>query len=195
MDWRRSARTTCTGVVTPTTSNAVRPTFDDDAGVEYAAFIDAELSDQLAAKASFEQRGLAVITTSAALVAALFGLVAFLTKRDDFELPHLAAIALYAALVLFVVAALCGLFVNTPVKVQAPVGDDELGLEQLVREKWANPPAIARRRVAITRTMFIATYRTKNERKGRLLVAAIRAEATAVVALALAVALILRDST
>jgi hypothetical protein len=96
-----------------------------------------------------------------------------------------------------VVAASYGLLVNKPVKVRGPASDDELGLKQLVEDddRWANPSEKARRRVAKHRNAIIAHYRTANERKAERLIVALWAEVGAVLSLAVAVGLILLDST
>ena len=185
--------------MTRTTPNADSSTFRDDAGVEYAAFIEIELNDQRAAKESCEQRGLAVVSTSGALITALFGIIALLTERNDFRIPDAATIPLYISLALFVIATLGGLLVNQPIKVRGLVpdgpADGAIGLDQIICDGWANTPAVARRRVALTRAVILGTYQSKNAVKARILIFAILAEAVAVLALAAAVALILRDST
>jgi hypothetical protein len=189
----RSAPTTKSAVAT--TSSRSSSSFDDSAGIEYAAFIDAELAEQRAVKASFEQRGLAVLSTSAAVVAALFGLVAFLTKSETFQLPHSARWPLAVSLAMFVLAALLGLLVNAPMDYVVPRRRGKLGFNELIRTKWGNSPAIARRRVALTQSKIFDGYRRANAKKGQRLTWAVRAEVAAVLALALAIAFILRDST
>jgi hypothetical protein len=69
--------------------------------------------------------------------------------------------------------------------------NDELGLETVITTRWANPSPIARRRVAMTRIVILEGYKKKNTRKGRLLIWATVAQALAVLALAVAVALVI----
>lgn len=77
---------------------------------DYGDFIKDELDVQDQRKASFEQRGLAVITTSGVLVTLLFALAALSTKRaTTFVLPHAARTWLFVALVLFFLSALAAL--------------------------------------------------------------------------------------
>src|SRR4051794_38201016 len=86
----------------------------------YGEFIKDELDVQDKRKASFEQRGLAVITTSGTLVTLLFALAALSTKEaDTFSLPHGAKVWLLIALGFFFVSALFALLTNAPLVYQA----------------------------------------------------------------------------
>src|SRR5215212_326740 len=71
----------------------------------YGEFVKDELAAQDQRKASFEQRGLAVITTSGTLVTLLFALSALATKDSQtFALPDAARRWLNGALVFFFLA-------------------------------------------------------------------------------------------
>lgn len=66
---------------------------EDSGGHEvYAEYLEQLVVDQNARNGSVEQCGLSVVTTSAALVSLLFGLVAVITGVDDFTLPDSALI-------------------------------------------------------------------------------------------------------
>jgi uncharacterized membrane protein len=94
----------------------------------YGAFLDAELKAQDARKASFEQRGLAVVTTSGVLVTLLFALAGLSTEaKQTFALPQNARAWLAAALVAFVLAAAAALATNLPLSYQAVEADDVKG--------------------------------------------------------------------
>ena len=86
-----------------------------DAGGEvFLAFIKDLVDSQEARKASLEQRGLAVITTSGVLATLLFGLVGIITKPSSYVLPAASHLPLRVALALFAAAALGGVIVNAP---------------------------------------------------------------------------------
>jgi hypothetical protein len=59
----------------------------DDAGAVYADFIETELVDQRASKASTEQRCIAVVSTSGILVTVLFGFAAIARKSYGLHIP------------------------------------------------------------------------------------------------------------
>ncbi len=176
------------------TSVAKTEGFPEQAGVEYAEFVAVELAEARATKASLEQRALGLVSVSGAFVTALFGLIAFLTRTGSRELPSKAELPVYISLGLFVAAALLALIASAPGKYRGVTGgsqDDDLGLETVVRTRWGDPPATARRRVALTRLVILDPYKSRNTRNGRLLIAATVAQAGAVLALAVAVALVL----
>jgi len=175
-------------------SGEAEPSFAEDAGVEYADFIAAELTEARATKASLEQRAIGLVSASGVFVTVLFGLIAFLTRSDSFALPGQAEPPLYASLALFGFAAVLALMANAPGEYQGVnrgEPDDEYGLENIVRSRWGNPRPIARRRVAMTRIVILAAYKAKNTRKGRLLIGATAAEALAIVFLGVTVAFII----
>jgi hypothetical protein len=154
-----------------------------------------ELSEARAIKASFEQRALALVSASGVFVTALFGLAAFLGRGAHLPVASNARPPLYAALGLFVVAALLSLAVNAPTKylgiASEPDDEQESGLEKILRKRWDNPPAIARRRVALTRYALNADHQRANSRKATLLKWATAIEAAAILALGASVALTL----
>ncbi|MFZ1926007.1 MAG: hypothetical protein WAU42_07680, partial [Solirubrobacteraceae bacterium] len=76
----------------------------------YAEFLVGELAEQDARKASFEQRGIAVVTTAGTLVTLLFGLAALSTSvAKAQQLSGATKTALAYALVLFVASAILAL--------------------------------------------------------------------------------------
>jgi hypothetical protein len=110
--WRRSlerrsasAKPPSVGARSPSASDAT-PTIEDSGVGVYGAFVDAELRAQDLRKSSFEQRGLAVVTTSGVLVTLLFALAGLSTKSEPtFALPHTTRLWLVSALIVFVIAA------------------------------------------------------------------------------------------
>ena len=146
------------------------------------------LRDQDARKASLEQRGLAVVTTSGAIVTLLFGLVAVLTKTVTFELPKAGEQPLFWSLILFTVAAVAGVGVNVPLNYR----NVDLSDEARFWRWWDAPARSGDERIAITRVRAYQRARKFNGVKAWVLVAGVAAEVVAVGLLAATVAVILR---
>jgi len=154
----------------------------------YASYVAAQVARQEERKGSFEQRGLAVITTSGVLVSLLFGLTAVLTGAADYHLPDGSRGWILAALVCFVVAAIAGLLTNLPLKYSGVTGD---ALKDVIEKRWGDSCTAAEREVALTELKVLRQAKKRNWLKGRSLVIAIGAEIIAVLCLAVAVAKIL----
>jgi hypothetical protein len=154
----------------------------------YAGYIAAQVARQEERKHSFEQRGLAVITTSGALVSLLFGLTAVLTGAADYHLPNASRGWIFAALVCFVAAAISALLTNLPLKYSGVTAD---ALKEAIEKRWEDSRAAAEREVALTELKVLRRAKQRNRLKGLSLVVAIGAEITAVFCLAAAVATIL----
>jgi hypothetical protein len=179
--WKPSAsvkpRLSVNGARTPSAGSATPSDEASGVGV-YGAFVDAELRAQDARKASFEQRGLAVVTTSGVLVTLLLALAGLSTRSEaTFVLPHSAQMWLAAALLAFVLAATTALATNFPLRYEAVTADD---LESRLREKPIRPVARAERDVALTRVKALRDAKGKNRTKGMLLFAALAFEVVAV---------------
>jgi hypothetical protein len=171
-----------------TTNQTERRTND---GEFYADFIEKELVDQRASKASLEQRGLAVVSTSGVLVAILFGFSTIARDRSALDIPSSARLWFYIALGAFALAATLSLAVIIPRGYEAT---NPVALADVLRDKWHNPAWMARRRVAATRLRLYASYRRGNRRKGILLALAIACEVGAVILLAVAISLVIADA-
>jgi hypothetical protein len=157
----------------------------------YTEYAKAELDLQHSRKDSLEQRGLAVVTTSGALVTLLFGLVAVLTDVTDFALPNAARPWLYSALGLFFLAALGALLTNAPLRYVTVKPED---LREAARTRWEDSAKAAHRKVFITRVNVMADTKRKNDLKGRVLLAAMAAEVLAVGSVGMAVRLVIANS-
>jgi hypothetical protein len=164
---------------------------ESDYGEVYADFIEKELDDQRVSKASMEQRCIAVVSTSGILVTLLFGFAAIARKSDQFRIPASARNWFYLALGGFVIAAVAGLLGNSP---RTYRGVKSAALERLLREKWSDPPRIARRRVAATQVVIYHSYRKVNRFKAFMLAGAIGSEVIAVMFLAVAIALVIKHA-
>ena len=157
----------------------------------YAEFIKEQLASQEARKASLEQRGLAVISTSGALATLLFGLTALTVAREaTYDIPGTAATFLLFALAFFVLAGICGLVTNLPRGYEATTVE---GLRKGVSERWGDDEATASKRVARTRLTVLASAKAVNKQKGYLLVAGMVSEIIAVALVGVAMGFVLWD--
>ena len=157
----------------------------------YASYIKGELENQQARKASFEQRGLAVITTSGALVTLLFGLTALSTKRTaTFDIPGAAAAFLTVALVFFVLAAVSAIITNLPRTYQGVTVD---ALRGAVKDRWDDNEAEASRMVALTQLKTLAAAKDINTQKGRALITGMALEIVAVALVGVAMGTVVWD--
>ena len=165
-------------------------TDDRGAAAVYAPYIAAQVASQEERKNSFEQRGLAVITTSGVLVSLLFGLTAVLTSAANYHLPDAARVPIFAALFCFVVAAIAAIATNLPQRYRGVTTD---ALKKQIEQHWEDTGTDARRAVAITELDVLERAKQHNHKKGDALAIAIRAEIAAVCFLAVAVGAILLD--
>lgn len=156
----------------------------------YGEYIKGELEIQDKRKASFEQRALAVITTSGTLVTLLFALAALSTKEaDTFTLPNAATWFLALGLVLFFASALGALRTNAPVEYQAVTTDDIR--ERLREDRYTESARVAIRDVAFTRLKELESAKEVNEQKGRWLQRAMACEALGVGCVGIAILIII----
>lgn len=159
------------------------------AGDLFAAVIEDNLERQQQRKASLEQRGLAVVTTSGTLVTLSFGFVAIAAGDDGADLSGLAGALLASAMAAFILAAVLGLVTNTT---RAYSYISTSSLERLCQPRyWAADPVEAARQVAAMQVRSLRVARTNNAAKARLLRWAISVEVLAVGLLGLASAVTL----
>ncbi len=159
------------------------------AGDSYGPFLAAALAEQRSRKASFEQRGLAVVTSSGTLTAVLAGFVA-LTGRQTHSVSAVVELLVTVGAVCFVFAAVFGLATNRPVNAYQEPSDE--WLTSLTGEAvWSADPVLGSRRVAEANVGTLTSYRAANGRKAVLLTLALGFEVAAVAILAVAVGLII----
>jgi hypothetical protein len=96
-EWKLTSSSVHEAMSAPPTNATSRtePTAND--GEFYADFIEEELVDQRASKASLEQRGLAVVSTSGVLVAILFGFTTIASDGSALDIPSSARLWFYLA--------------------------------------------------------------------------------------------------
>jgi len=162
------------------------PVEADKSGVAiYCGLLKDELAAQDIRKGSFEQRGLAVVTTAGALATLLFGLAAFSATGTTRPLPRDTKELLVVALVFFVIAGTLALLTNLPVgyQVVAPSGP----LNKALKDP-SDGEVEALRWTARVYAGTLTDAKRKNKCKGELLFAALAAEIVAIGFVALAVA-------
>ena len=144
------------------------------------------LSEQAARKSSIEQRALAVITTSGALVSLLVALSALLLgKTAGLRLHSGPRAALVAAVIAFVAAAIIALMANTPRAYLSFAPED---LDRMLRE-WDSGGEDALWLVSQAQAEHLKSAIKANARKALLLQTAVGAEVGAVALIALGVVL------
>jgi hypothetical protein len=141
------------------------------AGLIIAELITKELDTEQSATASLQARGLAVISSSGALVTLLFGLSALATKAEHFRLPASTKPPLYLAAALLVAAAVGGIIAN------APRGSKLTALQRLKplldSPYWEYPADAARQEVAKTQLAVAQAARRTNRARARFLLTGI----------------------
>jgi Ca2+/Na+ antiporter len=131
------------------------------------------LREERETKTSLEQRALAVIGASGALVTLAFGFVALIQPAVTAHTkPMIDARLLAVGLFMFVLASVCALIVSMPGKYAEANLED---LSKLTNENiWGyGDPILGARRVAELQVTLIERARKANRIKSRLLVGAI----------------------
>jgi len=163
------------------------PSTEPNAGTIYGELIEKLITEEGGRKASFEQRGITVITSSGVFVSLVFGIGAVATSQH-FSVSASVRTVLSVAVAAFALAAVAGIVANWPMKYQ------DLTLEQL--EKWVTPTLWekradpAARRAAEARVNVLRRARGRNARKARALITAMVLQVIAIGLVAAAVVLI-----
>lgn len=160
------------------------PTATNPGTAAYGEFVKDELAVQDARKTSFEQRGLAVVTTAGALATLLFGLAAFAAAGKTQPLSADAKELLDIAVVVFVAAAILALGTNVPLPYNAPKAS---AIRGRLSEKPIRDEDAAMRDIAFTRAKALADAKRKNGWKGWMLFGALALEVAAIGLLTLAI--------
>jgi hypothetical protein len=160
------------------------PTATKPGTAVYGEFVKDELTVQDQRKTSFEQRGLAVVTTAGALATLLFGLAAFAAAGKARPLSADAKELLDIAVVVFVAAAILALATNFPLPYDAPKAS---AIRGRLREKPMRNEDAAMRDIAFTRAKALEDAKRKNGWKGWMLFGALALEVAAIGLLAAAI--------
>jgi len=164
-------------------------TLADVKGASYGPTIKAQLDEERASKSSLEARGIGIITTSGVLASLLLGLVTF--TRGNVDAAHLsinpvAAWVLILAVILFAAAAILGLLSNLPAKYAE--ADVEVLKKRVDPKEWSTPdPIEAARHDAKLYIEILDDARVNNEKKAQRVWWGLIAEASGVIAVAMAV--------
>lgn len=153
----------------------------------WAKLLADEWKEQNDRKISLEQRGLAVISTSAALITLILALSAITVPRPT-NFSVAAKIVLVTTLALFVLSALLGLAVMYP-RLYPEFPLDELRL-MVSTERWTETDNMAAWRVAQARVGMVGKALELNGGKAVLLSWALAAEVLGIVSTAVSVVLI-----
>ncbi|MFJ3799980.1 hypothetical protein ACIPSJ_27325 [Streptomyces sp. NPDC090088] len=154
----------------------------------YGPLMVTMLNEQSARKASVEQRSLAVITSSGALVSLLVALSALLLGKDaELRLQSGTRVSLIAAVVAFVLAAVLALGSNSPRSYRDFAAED---VDRMLTD-WHCDGEDARWLVSQAQADFLKRAKSLNDTKAHLLQGAVAMEVVGVALVALGVLLAL----
>jgi hypothetical protein len=160
-------------------------------GQTYAHFIEAELKMERDRRATYDARGQAVVTTSAALVTLLVALATLTRSAAPARFPHTAIAPLVASLAALTAAAALGILASWNFRYAAVRTTTLLAM---VRAHWTDHEVDARNSVAAAQIVAVDSLRTTNNRKATLVASALVAQMTALVTLSAVVLLVILNS-
>jgi len=164
---------------------SIEPTEPKTASASYSQFIKDQLDAQIARRKWLEERGLGIVTTSAALTGLLFGLVALVTDADGFAIPTASVLPLALAVGSFLVASLLGLLTNWPRWYPSTTAK---GLSDLTKSGiWDASESEGERSVARARATITNRSRRINTQKAWLVILALFAQFFGVLLIAVVV--------
>jgi hypothetical protein len=164
--------------------------FSDRGGSVVLDLITEQFELDQARKQSFEQRGLALVTTSGGFVTILFGLITIASRTGaGFVVPHSARVLVIAALALLFGAALCGIGAAFPLRFIVPEIPYLRGL--LADEIWTGSGIKTSQRIAEGKLKMLKRSRKRTRFKGWALILGLLAEVAAVALLGAAVWVVL----
>lgn len=157
----------------------------------YADFVHEQVATEETRKASLEQRGLAVITSSGILATLGFGSLALAKRGDRIPLSATSAFLLVAGAVALLVAAALALATNAPLRHRAV---NLAALKDSMREHAADDERTALVRVASTQLGLLGSIRQGNDLKAFLCLGAMVAEVFGVALLGATICLVIVGS-
>jgi hypothetical protein len=155
----------------------------------YGDYVKALIESEDARKASLEQRGVGVVTTSSALATLLFALVGVVTAAKNFALPASAHGYLVVAIALFAAAVALGLLANVPLLYEQGKPTPEK-----LAAVWGYSDPQAQGYVIATRLKVLSSARRSNRLKGWLVLSAGLVQLAALVVLVLGVLAIMNGN-
>lgn len=153
----------------------------------HSDFIHEMLADEMARKASIEQRSSTVTTSASGLTILLVTLLGVLYRRDgSVALPTGGVVLLVCGTVLLILGAVLGLMAAAPRRYPNTV--DESYLYNLLKPAlWDEKPDHAFLRIAKTRVDIVIEHRNRNDAKTRMLTVALVLEVAGAIVVATAV--------
>jgi hypothetical protein len=162
---------------------------NDEFAKPYADLVTDLLQAENAIVNGLETRGVAVVSTSGALVTLLLGLAGLVTRAQSFHIPRSVLILASLAVVFFLLAGLVALWINRPRKTWRP---DPGRLTIEMWDRWNRPyPYDPLKKATATRLALWATAQDLTQKKARALLAALAAQAVAVILLGAAAIIVL----
>jgi hypothetical protein len=155
---------------------------------DYVTFITQLLEAEEKRYAAMETRALAVVTSSGALVTLLLGVAALVTRVQQVQVPRQALLFAALSVVAFLFAAGPAILALSPRRVWG-VTPDKLRTELWAR--WGSAGDDPRQKTTATRLAIWESAHKLSQRKGRLVFAAMVAQAVAVTLLGVAVVIVL----
>lgn len=123
---------------------------------------------------SLESRAMTMITTSGALVTLLLAFITWSSQQRHFSFSLAAKILISFGIVSLLVAVLCGIFVNIPMRAFEVDADTLLGLVE--GPLWNSDGVVTQRDIAKSQAKVLITAHLKNKRKARFLLASAYAQ-------------------
>lgn len=157
-------------------------------GRHHSLLVD-QLADERAKKASLEQRGVAVISTSGALVTITLGFVALATRDGSPRLQSTVVLLLLTALAGLVAASAAGLLVNLPAR--TPVVDAGDLADIATGAAWETSDLDSSRTEYQLQARILIGLRDVNQTRARVLFLALLLEVLALVLMTTSVVLTL----
>jgi hypothetical protein len=137
------------------------------ASAVYGDLLKELLADEQAAKASLEQRGLAVVSSAGALVTLLLGIVGLAYNVNRVSTPVVARWLLLLSVFAFVVAGILGILTNKPMGYEV-FGQDALS-KMVEKRYWNGPKEVGAWRVARLQVRLVGNARAQNAKKAHRL--------------------------
>jgi hypothetical protein len=148
-----------------------------------------QLTDERTTKHSIEQRGMAVIASAGTLVTVTLGFTALATNDESAALRPAVVVLLTVALAMLVAASAAGLVINLPARLPMVDTDDLASLAR--REDWDVADRESLRTEYQILVRLLAELRAVNQRRARMLLAALVAEVGALFLMGIGVVLLL----
>jgi hypothetical protein len=157
-------------------------------GQTYAHFIEAELKTERDRRSTYDSRGQAVVTTSAALVTLLVALATLTRSAAPTHFPQAAVTPLVVSLAALTAAAALGMLASWNFRYAAV---RVTTLSAMVRAHWTDHEVDARNSIAAAQVVTVDSLRTTNNRKARLVAGALVAQLVALMTLSAVVLLVI----